>query len=123
MRDALAAGVVVVMFAACPPSSLAGPDAGPSEECLVTAPTTCTQTQLRWADIEPVIVSRCQPCHDGSQPQWPLRTYSDVADWADIVRQHVVDCTMPPLDGGLQVGMTNVERRLILDWIKCSYPR
>lgn len=117
-------GLFVMVLSACPPPPPPPPaDAGPSEECLVTAPTTCTQTQLRWADIEPIIQQRCVPCHDGSQPQWPLRTYTDVADWSDIVRQNVVDCAMPPLDGGIQVGMTNVERRLILDWIKCDFPR
>lgn len=90
---------------------------------MVTAPTACTQTQLRWADVEPIILARCTPCHDGSQPQWPLQAYTEVADWADIIRQDVVDCTMPPLDAGVNVGMTNVERRLILDWIKCDFPR
>ncbi|MFT3710127.1 MAG: hypothetical protein QM817_21055 [Archangium sp.] len=114
----------LLVVAGCPPPMPGydgGYDAGPGEVCMPVAPTMCTETQLRWADIEPVIVSRCFQCHDGSQPQWPLRTYSDVADWADIVRGDIVDCTMPPLDSG--VSMTNAERRLILDWIKCSYPR
>jgi uncharacterized membrane protein len=96
-------------------------DGGVGEVCMVTAPTACTQTQLGWAQIEPIIVAHCTICHDGSQPQWPLRTYSDVADWADIVRGDVVGCTMPPPESGS--AMTNAERLLILEWIKCGFPR
>ncbi len=89
-------------------------------ECNVTAPTSCTDPDLDYARVQPIIESRCVTCHDGTQGQWPLTTYSHVADWYDDIRARMLDCNMPPWDSGVQ--MEAGERELILHWIRCGFP-
>jgi hypothetical protein len=94
-------------------------DGGEPFECTVSAPTSCEQPQLRWVDVQPVVQKNCGPCHDGSGDQWPLNSYTDVADWADTVRDWVADCSMPPQDAGIP--MTDAEKLVILDWLRCGF--
>ena len=89
--------------------------------CKVIAPTDCPEPRLRYTtNIEPIIKARCVPCHDGRGPQWPLKTYGDVADWSDQVASMVGTCTMPPPDAGMS--LPTAERATILTWIHCGYP-
>jgi hypothetical protein len=95
------------------------PDAAPFV-CEVVAPTACPEPSLTYKDVGPVIKTRCASCHDGRGEQWPLASYSDVADWCDQIRSMVQDCSMPPPDAGIR--MPAEERELILTWIRCGYP-
>ena len=102
-------------------------DEGPTQPataaafCEVIPPTPCPDPPLRYTNtIEPIIKTRCVPCHDGRGPQWPLTTYGSVTDWYDQVQLMVADCTMPPPDGGVQ--LPTAERGQILTWIRCGYP-
>jgi hypothetical protein len=89
--------------------------------CTVEAPTVCPDPPPRYADVAPLFQSRCVPCHYGAPGgPWPLLQYQHIADWSDIVRGMVLDCSMPPPDGG--VTMTNGEREAILTWILCGLP-
>jgi uncharacterized membrane protein len=90
--------------------------------CTVEAPTACPDPAPTFADVQPIIQSRCTPCHNGVDPDgpWPLVTYRHVADWADVVRDEVLTCAMPPEDGGIP--MTDEDRTAILTWIRCGYP-
>jgi hypothetical protein len=109
----------LLLLTACPDP--AKPDAGPAV-CDVTLPDQCTQTNLRWADVKPLFDRHCVPCHYGQVGgPWPMQTYSDVADWADVVRGDIAFCSMPPADAGTL--MTNEERRQILDWLRCDFPQ
>jgi len=43
-----------------------------------------------------------------------------VADWADVILPDLIDCTMPPADGG--VSLAPEDRLAILTWIRCGFP-
>ena len=89
--------------------------------CTVQAPTVCPDPAPHWADVAPIFQNRCVECHNGMVGgPWPLMQYQHVADWQDLVRAHVLSCTMPPPDAG--VPMTDEERTAILTWILCGFP-
>jgi hypothetical protein len=116
--------LLVVTFtagAACPLDP-GGRDAG-ALVCEVTAPTECTRPELRFADVQPIINRACVPCHDAEfGGPWPLVSHMDVADWADTVRDDIANCFMPPPEdaGGL---MTDAEKLLVLEWLRCGFPQ
>jgi hypothetical protein len=88
--------------------------------CTVQPPTLCPDPPPHYADVQPIFQSRCVDCHNGMPGgPWPLLQYSHVADWQDVVRAHLLACTMPPPDAG--VPMTDDERTAILTWILCGY--
>ena len=89
--------------------------------CNVEAPTACTDPNLGYDEIEPIIRARCVECHDGSGEQWMLTSYSHVADWFDLIRSMMLTCSMPPADSG--ISMPTAERELLLHWIRCGFPR
>lgn len=87
--------------------------------CKVVAPTECPESAPRYADVAPILLSRCVICHYGAfNGPWPLSDYQHVADWRDFVRDDILNCSMPPLEGG--VVMSNSERKRILEWIRCG---
>jgi len=89
--------------------------------CTVKAPTACPEPPPRWADVSPIFQAKCVLCHNGSPGgPWPLMQYQHVADWFDVVRAMLLDCSMPPPDAG--VPMPDEERVAILTWILCGYP-
>ena len=88
----------------------------------VEPPTECPNPPPTFADVSPIIGQRCSgPCHSGTpNGPWPLATYQHVADWKDDIRSHLLDCSMPPQDGGVPI--TTAERVAILTWIRCGLP-
>lgn len=91
--------------------------------CAVVVPVACPESPPRYADVAPILAARCGSCHvessDGSEP-WPLDTYDNVAEWAGLIRQDVLDCTMPPADSSVR--MTANEAWTIVTWIACGTP-
>ncbi len=57
---------------------------------------------------------------DPSDGGTSLLQYSHVADWNDVVRAMLLDCSMPPPDAG--VPMPDEERTAILTWLLCGFP-
>jgi uncharacterized membrane protein len=97
----------------------APPDAGPA--CDAIAPDFCDKPTLRFVDVQPLFEIYCVTCHYGQAGgPWPLKSHMDIADWTDVVRDDLVDCSMPPADAG--TSMTREERALILDWLRCGAP-
>lgn len=93
--------------------------AGPVAECSVKVPTACPEPAVRYADVEPLIASKCVSCHYGALGgPWPLTTYDDAADWKDTIRDDVLDCSMPPPDSG--VTLSDDERLSLLSWVRCG---
>lgn len=104
-----------------------GPDVAPGPDggaliCAVQPPTSCPDPPVHYSDVVPVIQARCLPCHDGvvDGGPWPLTDYQHNADWAFPIRDELVNCTMPPADGGVTI--SDEERQAILTWIRCGYP-
>jgi hypothetical protein len=99
-------------------------DGGPGSVvmCKVSLPTSCPSPKPHYSDVQPIFQQRCVICHDGATADspWPLTEYEHVADWYDMIRSEVVNCTMPPADAG--VPMTDDERMKILTWIRCGFP-
>jgi hypothetical protein len=90
--------------------------------CSVTAPTSCPDPPPHYADVAPIFQERCILCHSGTiDGPWPLTDYEHIADWQDIIRGDLLDCTMPPVDAGVPI--TRDERLAILVWIRCALPR
>ena len=111
--------LLALLLAGCPPDP--GPTDGGALACTVEAPTSCERPELRYSDVKPIIDQTCVGCHDatfGDGP-WPLASYTDVADWADTVRDDIANCSMPPPDGGMSI--TDEQRRLVLDWLRCGF--
>ena len=117
---------LVVVVGACQTQEAAGVDAGATDDvavfvCTITAPTVCPDPPPHYADVAPIFQSACVMCHNGVPAgPWPLLQYSHVADWQDVIRANLLDCSMPPPDAG--VPMTNEERTAILTWILCGFP-
>jgi hypothetical protein len=89
--------------------------------CTIQAPTVCPAPVPHWPDVQPIFERRCVLCHNGIPGgPWPLLQYSHVADWNDVVRAMLLDCSMPPPDAG--VPMPDEERTAILTWILCGFP-
>ena len=88
--------------------------------CETVAPTECPSPMPTYADIEPILQQRCLSCHDGTQEQWPLTSYSHAADWHDLLRAAMLSCVMPPPTSGIEMPLA--ERQLLLDWLRCGYP-
>lgn len=99
----------------------AGADAAPA--CLTQVPTACAEPATRYADVQAIFATRCATatCHDGRDPEgeWPLVTYGHASDWADLIRDEVAACSMPPADSG--VTLTTQESNLLLRWWRCGY--
>jgi hypothetical protein len=89
--------------------------------CSVEAPTSCPDPSPHYGDVAPIINQRCvEPCHSGLPGgPWPLTDYAHVADWADVVRDDLILCLMPPADGG--ISMSEEEKLAILTWIRCGF--
>lgn len=93
----------------------------PPPECEATAPNRCPDTMPTWTDVRPIFTTRCAVCHGSEAGLWPLNEYSHVVDWNVEIRSMVLDCTMPPPDS--DVTITLEERQLILEWLRCGFPR
>jgi hypothetical protein len=82
----------------------------------------CRVTPPSYKDtIAPIIAARCASCHTGvGNAPWPLDTWDDLAEWADLVATSVDGCTMPPSDAG--VPFTAGERESLRTWLICGAP-
>jgi hypothetical protein len=117
----LVLSLAVAAPAACD-TTAEGPETVVGAECHVEPPTECPEPPPRYADVQPIFHERCGgDCHTGAPgSEWPLDTYGHVADWYDVIRDELRDCSMPPLDAG--VSITTEERQVILTWILCGFP-
>jgi hypothetical protein len=117
--------VAAIAAAACNDRApnLGGTDGGTDAEpvCEVPAPTACPEPPVRYSDVSSIFTQRCVPCHYGAvNGPWPLLTYSHAADWYDLIRSYMLDCSMPPPGSGIT--MTVDERVALLTWILCGVP-
>jgi hypothetical protein len=114
------------MLAACGGSESTSGPVEPTEPSYICeslqAPTACPDPAPTFAQVAPIFGERCAtPCHSGTpNGPWPLSRYEHIFDWQEDIRSHLLDCTMPPLDGG--VAITTEERVVILNWIRCGLP-
>jgi cytochrome c5 len=115
---------LVVGFLACScgsvTTSVVTRDAGAPLVCPLDAPKTCTAPAPTFAGVTPILNRACAACHsstDGGGP-WPLTNYEDVSAWQAIVRYDLVNCTMPPLDGGITI--SSEDRAALLNWLDCG---
>lgn len=119
MRNLLLALGAAVLLVSCDDDPA---PAQPPFVCDVVAPTVCPDPPPGYAQVEPIFAQRCVSCHYGMpMGPWPLYEYQHIADWTDVVRADVLDCSMPPRDAG--VAMSNEERMAILTWILCGIPK
>lgn len=101
-------------------STDASSDAAPFV-CMAVAPTSCPAPAPTYANVAPIFKQRCVGCHAANWTgPWPLDTYGHIADWADDVRSHLLDCTMPPPESGMPIPFE--ESQQILTWLRCGLP-
>ena len=127
LRRLLCSALLGALLFACE-SDPGGGNVDPSDagaapfECTVEPPTSCPDPAPRFADVAPIFKQRCAGCHASNwSGPWPLDTYSHIADWGDVVRAHLLDCSMPPPEAG--VPLPNEESVEILTWIRCGTPQ
>jgi hypothetical protein len=123
----LALAALAVIGGSCGRSGQGLPDGGTAEDagalvCTIRAPTVCPDPPPHWSEVQPIFQRRCVLCHNGMVGgPWPLLQYEHVADWYDVVRAMLLDCSMPPPDAG--VYMPDEDRTAILTWILCGLPQ
>ncbi|HEY0464690.1 MAG TPA: hypothetical protein VGC79_10790, partial [Polyangiaceae bacterium] len=62
--------------------------------CAPTAPTECPDPAPHYPDVAPIF-ERCSSCHnDAPGAEWPLDDYEHVADWAPVIRDELMRCSM-----------------------------
>ena len=72
-----------------------------------------------FADVEPIILRSCQPCHDGQEDP-PLATCDDIVANVDGIEDTTIDDnTMPP---GAWPRLTSREKLLLERWIENGAP-
>jgi len=76
-------------------------------------------------DIEPILQQNCQKCHrPGEVGPMPLVSYDDAANYAEMIREVVVDKRMPPWPGKSSrrlkdhQELTGDEISTIVDWVR-----
>lgn len=90
-------------------------------ECSAVAPTACPEQLPTYLDIAKIVERRCESCHSPYWTgPWPLDTYEHVADWQDAIREHLLDCTMPPVEGGGPLSKSDSDTFLL--WLRCGLP-
>jgi uncharacterized membrane protein len=116
-------GALLLGFGACGPPGHAGTGTHETQlVCDVELPTACTDPDLHYADVVPLLEQHCLGCHGGSPGgPWPLTSYEHVASWANEIRAQMSACTMPPSDAGAT--MTTEERERLLLWVRCGAPK
>lgn len=100
---------------------------GGTVDATVTCPpplsTVCAAPAPSFAwEVVPILDARCNGCHDPALPNgpWPFHDYQDVLDWKGVFVDSLVNCTMPPADGG--VALPEDERQRLFAWIACGAP-
>jgi len=120
LRAPFAALILLSAVAACSSSEADGHAA--QAVCAPVAPTECPDPAPTYTEVAPIFERRCASCHTGiGDAPWPLDSYEPVADWAGVIRDELMRCSMPPRDSN--VGMTSEERQQILVWVLCKHPR
>src|SRR5262245_59211524 len=75
--------------------------------------------------VSRILQDRCQTCHHpGTAAPFSLLTYDDAVNWAETIREVVVDKRMPPWHADPHYGSFSNDRRLpkeemdlLVDWI------
>ena len=110
------------MIFSCSPNPNPPSDAGIYPfVCETTAPTVCAMSPPTYNDVRPLFDAHCVSCHNGQGSEWPMTQYQHIFDWKNEIRGDVLNCTMPPYDGG--VAMPTEDRQKILEWLRCDLPR
>ncbi len=125
LRDAIDA----VLAGSDPPRS-----STPAVGCKITAPAPpkSESPYTYHQHIKPLFQARCERCHrEGEVGPMPLTTYPQVSEYAEMIREVVLDERMPPWPAALPPDshrqfadddrLTEDERWLIADW--CSSGR
>lgn len=113
LRDAAITAIAISLACDSPKG-----DGAPA--CHTTLPTACP-SPIHYSDVSDIIGSRCAgPCHNGiPDGPWPLTDYDHVADWADVIRDELAHCRMPPPDS--EILLEPAEKDALLQWIRCGY--
>jgi len=92
------------------------------QRCAVDPPTKCPESPPVYADVAPLIDRTCNSCHTPDDPEgpWPLVSYSHIVAWGSLVRDELLQCTMPPLDD--DVDFSPEDRLLLMTWVRCGFP-
>ena len=97
-----------------------------SAGCPANAGATCPSSPPSWkADVQPIVESRCGPCHlaGGVETKVPhpldYSTYDGVHANYSTMDLVVSNCLMPPGDAG---ALTAEQSQTLLEWFACGAP-
>lgn len=96
-----------------------GPGCTSGEDTLAVIDPGSVPANPTFADVEPIILRSCKPCHDGGEDP-PLATCDDIVANVDGIEETTLDeNTMPP---GAWPRLTSREKLLLQRWIDDGAP-
>lgn len=102
----------------------------PAVGCSIDTDLEPEPAKVTYADVESILRKRCMPCHQsGEVGPMPLSSYSEVRDYAAMVKEVILEERMPPwpvvsaraLRNNLS--LTRDEREMLLNWLRADLPR
>jgi hypothetical protein len=124
----LACTLALAVCASCgggPKSDPAPSDAGLCVDPDASKSACANDGGPNYERVKSILASACVPCHnemtaaqDGGT--WPLTKYDDVFEWVPVIKESILNCSMPPADGG--VPMHRRDRDLLVQWLLCDAP-
>jgi uncharacterized membrane protein len=125
----LACSLALAVCASCGGNSNSDPprsDAGICVEPDASKAVCADGGGPNYARVRSIVATACVPCHneetaamDGGT--WPLTTRDDLASWTEVITEDILNCSMPPADGG--VPMHRRDRDLLVQWLLCGAPK
>ncbi len=104
----------------------------PVDGCLLerASQRSAQEEGSSYAEIAPIMESRCAYCHhESGQAPFALTSYDDAVRWAEMIREVVIDRRMPPWHADPRYGEFSNDRRLtpserdkLLAWIDSDMP-
>ena len=91
--------------------------------CPLPASTVCAPPAPSFANvITPILDRSCNTCHAEGNPDglWPLRAYTDVVAWSQLISADLVSCHMPPPDSATP--FPESDRQTVFAWVACGSP-
>jgi hypothetical protein len=74
-----------------------------------------------YEDVKPVLDQHCTGCHADESESVPLATYAEAYLFRDVVRDSILDGTMPPADeASRRSSLSEDETRTVLGWVEAG---
>lgn len=101
----------------------------PPVGCLIDLDQETETPKVSYSEVEPILLKRCVPCHrEGEVGPMHLTTYSEIRDYAAMVKEVIAEERMPPWPVASPRALRNPleltpdERETLLAWLDSKMP-